>query len=226
MFQSIKYAVLATAILGSAANAVVTVTVEAAGVQSNTQGQTGIVNFDAATTGVNTGLGVVFGTTGITGTIDTVSVLANDIYGGAGGSGKYASVLTNGTTTITLAGTPASYLGFYASAIDGGGTVNIYNGTTLLYTKTLPLVALDASYGGNPSSEGANPFQSYAFFNISSTTPFTSIVLTQGPGGASFEFDNLTIGTVPEPASWALMIAGFAMVGFSMRRRATKVVAA
>jgi len=100
------------------------------------------------------------------------------------------------------------------------------NGTTLLYTKTLPLVALDASYGGNPSSEGANPFQSYAFFNISSTTPFTSIVLTQASGGASFEFDNLTIGTVPEPASWALMIAGFAMVGFSMRRRATKVVAA
>jgi PEP-CTERM motif len=32
-----------------------------------------------------------------------------------------------------------------------------------------------------------------------------------------------TLGAVPEPASWALMIAGFGLVGFAMRRRATTI---
>jgi hypothetical protein len=31
------------------------------------------------------------------------------------------------------------------------------------------------------------------------------------------------VNTVPEPANWALMIAGFGMVGGTMRRRSTKV---
>ncbi len=48
-------------------------------------------------------------------------------------------------------------------------------------------------------------------------------------GGDHFAMDNLTIngtsGAVPEPASWALMIVGFGMVGGSLRRRATVVAA-
>jgi PEP-CTERM motif len=36
----------------------------------------------------------------------------------------------------------------------------------------------------------------------------TILASAQGPGG------------VPEPASWALMIAGFGLVGAAMRRRA------
>ncbi len=65
-----------------------------------------------------------------------------------------------------------------------------------------------------------NSFQGYGFFNVNSTTAITSIVFTRTATGGNFEFDNFTIATVPEPASWALMIAGFAMVGFSVRRRA------
>lgn len=42
----------------------------------------------------------------------------------------------------------------------------------------------------------------------------------------AFEIDNLSVTAVPEPASWALMLVGFAMVGASVRRRSTNVVAA
>lgn len=38
----------------------------------------------------------------------------------------------------------------------------------------------------------------------------------------SFKFDDLTVSYIdplPEPGSWALMLAGFGMVGFSLRRR-------
>jgi len=34
---------------------------------------------------------------------------------------------------------------------------------------------------------------------------------------------SITTAPVPEPATWAMMIAGLGMVGFAMRRRATKV---
>lgn len=43
--------------------------------------------------------------------------------------------------------------------------------------------------------------------------------LTDNQGGIS-----LSIAAVPEPASWALLIAGFGMIGFAARRRRTMVV--
>ena len=44
--------------------------------------------------------------------------------------------------------------------------------------------------------------------------------------GGSPIVDNIVIATVPEPATWGLMIAGFGMVGFAARRRRSTVVAA
>lgn len=41
----------------------------------------------------------------------------------------------------------------------------------------------------------------------------------------AFEIDNVSVTAVPEPASWALMLAGFAMVGWASRRRQTLVAA-
>lgn len=38
--------------------------------------------------------------------------------------------------------------------------------------------------------------------------------------------DRVGISLVPEPASWTMLIAGFGMIGFAMRRRGGKVVAA
>jgi PEP-CTERM motif len=40
---------------------------------------------------------------------------------------------------------------------------------------------------------------------------------------ATLTVTDSNIGAVPEPASWALMIAGFGLVGSAMRRRVTKV---
>ena len=70
-------------------------------------------------------------------------------------------------------------------------------------------------------------------------TPFTVTAPTAGlydftlsfgetAGGPSvLQFDvNGSPGGVPEPASWALLLTGFSMVGFAMRRRSTGVVTA
>lgn len=210
-----------------AANAVVTVTVEAPGVENTTQLLTApaVATFDASPLGVNAGLTLAAG--GTTATLNTLSVIAASVYGGAGGAGHYGAVTTGHSMIISFTGAPETYFGFYASAIDSGSSVTVYNGATVLYAHAMPLVPIAAASFGNPNAPffGRNATQGYAFFNVNSSTPITSVVFTQAPTFGYFEFDNLTIGstpdvgTVPEPTSWALMIAGFAMVGFSVRRR-------
>ncbi len=50
--------------------------------------------------------------------------------------------------------------------------------------------------------------------------------LTGGPSNLDFTGTiSFTDAAVPEPAAWALMIAGFAMTGFAMRRRMPVVTA-
>jgi hypothetical protein len=46
----------------------------------------------------------------------------------------------------------------------------------------------------------------------SGTTPGTAVI-------SDFAPENTTISAVPEPASWAMMIGGFSLVGAAMRRR-------
>lgn len=49
--------------------------------------------------------------------------------------------------------------------------------------------------------------------------------VTLGSTSNSFELDNIAVANVPEPAAWALMIAGFGLVGAAARRRSTAVAA-
>ncbi len=46
---------------------------------------------------------------------------------------------------------------------------------------------------------------------------------TGNPSGLRVEFVSSDVSAVPEPAAWAMMIAGFGLVGGAMRRRVTKV---
>jgi hypothetical protein len=42
---------------------------------------------------------------------------------------------------------------------------------------------------------------------------------------AAFEVDNLSVANgVPEPATWAMMLIGFGLVGLQLRRRTVKEV--
>jgi PEP-CTERM motif len=68
------------------------------------------------------------------------------------------------------------------------------------------------------------------FYGITSDLLIRSITIGPNPSttnSGSFQIDNLTIGSVggvvPEPASWALMTAGFGLSGAAMRRRKASV---
>jgi PEP-CTERM motif len=53
------------------------------------------------------------------------------------------------------------------------------------------------------------------------TTRVGGDVVYNGDTGQGYRLDSLTVNIVPEPQTWALLIAGFGMVGLSVRRRSS-----
>jgi hypothetical protein len=217
-----------------AADAAVTVNVEAAGVQATTMTPPTYVETFASyssTTGSGNGtlalptVTTTFGGSPITGTL-TGFELGNSasyggvgyFYGGAFGSEQYGVV--HGDATLKLS-SAVTYFGLWAAALDSNNTIELLNGTTSLGSFNLvnTIGGLSSAYYGNPNNQ-QDGGEKFAFVNFLSSTPFDTIEFHQTGGG--FEFDNLTVGSpaaVPEPASWAMMIVGFGTVGAAMRRR-------
>lgn len=242
MFKFAGGLIAAAAIAGSASASHITVGIEGAGAQTSAVvlGGKQVATFDSMSGWV--GGGNIFTSGAISGTITDGGFLVGDanVYGGAGGIGKFGTVYN--TTTITLS-SAVTYAGLWASAIDGdfsssaGNTVALYSGGDLLGSFALkPLLAgADSAYWGSPNApwQGQDGWEPFAFFNFTSDTAFDRIDLIQN-GGGGFELDNVTIGhaitlsggsnnastgAVPEPASWAMMLTGFGLVGGMMRTR-------
>ena len=65
-----------------------------------------------------------------------------------------------------------------------------------------------------------------AWVVVTSTTPFTSLQFSEiGSNIQDQYWGNVVAQAVPEPASWAMLIAGFGLVGASMRRRVRGIAA-
>lgn len=76
---------------------------------------------------------------------------------------------------------------------------------------------------GNQTDANSNRIVTFA---IDGATSDDLAKLRFTSGQNAFEFDNLNVQAVPEPATWAMMIAGFGLVGGALRRRSTNVTLA
>jgi hypothetical protein len=215
----------------------------------------GVETFETHGTGSNIDFTTDFGTAGaIAGTYSHLQITGADQYGGAGGTGLYPVAFNDTPYSLSLTSTipgGVNYFGYWLSALDAGNLVSFYSNDTLLFvfdpSDVLAAISNNpdpAAYYGNPNAPfaGKNSGEPYVFLNFfNDHGTFDRIDFSEAPSfGGGYESDNHTvghfltkgtgtvvvqIGSVPEPASWALMIAGFGLVGASLRRRRAAVAA-
>ncbi len=236
----------ALVLAGSAANAAVVVTAEAPGVQNSTAGFSaiGVETFDSRATGAGQTFGTTFGGSAFTGTYTNVQVDAANQYGGAGGNTNHAVTFSGTGYTLDIATNLAggvTYFGFWLSALDGQNQLKFFKGATEVFSFSASDALAFINSRPNASAYYCNPNpgrttqncgEPYAFLNFFGTngTSFDRIQFFQDPVAGGYESDNHSVGQwtsitgdplggVPEPSSWAMLIAGFGLVGASMRRR-------
>jgi PEP-CTERM motif len=221
---------------------------EAPGLQNTTAkfSVMGVETFDEQPVGINpTGFTTDFGTGGaITGVYsgpEGVDIKAATDDGGAGGTGNYIVAYGAQPYTLTLSSNPTldpegiNYFGFWLSALDDGNIVTFYNNGVELDQVTpgdvSAITELNPAYYGNPNPAflGQNASQPYVFINFYDTNgTFNQITFTEDPAVGGYESDNHTVGFyteiggvggVPEPSTWAMLMAGFGLVALWRRRR-------
>lgn len=118
----------------------------------------------------------------------------------------------NGTTILQMAynlgggGNNAIFVGSPTITNHVSGTPAAYNGTALGGS-------LDAALAGVTFLAGPN------------TLTFSYSGAGQGTADEAWGLGSVAAGAVPEPASWAMLITGFGMVGFAARGRRKAVAA-
>ena len=137
-----------------------------------------------------------------------------------GSAGNFGVVQSGGSFTVNFA--PTSVFAFVLGSLDS------FNSLTLLYQG-----------GGSQTYDGGQIIHGLAFANSKKVhgqdNGVVTYTVTGGPrligavfqsSGNAFEFDNLAIAAVPEPATWAMLIGGFGLAGIASRRQRRRPIAA
>ncbi|MDP2231482.1 FxDxF family PEP-CTERM protein [Methylotenera sp.] len=120
---------------------------------------------------------------------------------------------TSASATIAFSGLQ-SYFGYYGGSPDDYNFVDFYNGQNKIATFDGVTLASLASVAAN----GDQSVGSYWNFTAGNSGDFFNSVMLRSASNA-FETDNHAVLAVPEPETYAMMLAGLGLIGFVARRR-------
>ncbi len=160
---------------------------------------------------------------------DTLAIIDSD----AGGTGNIANEPSGNTVMFFLNannavlnvtnGFTTGFSFFYSSS--RAVSVNVYDGLDAT-GNLLGTLNLGAQYNDNCVGDPNGQFCNWTAVGVA----FGGTAYSIDFGGTANQvaFDNITFGSkdpggVPEPAAWAMMLAGFGLVGGAMRRRQANV---
>ena len=127
-----------------------------------------------------------------------------------GGNFLAAGPLAGQPATLTFTA-PTSYLSFLWGSPDTWNRL-ILTTNQNSYTYT----AMDLNFA---VTNGNQAFSQYVQFATSGGELINSVTFTNVPATDAFEVASFSVAAVPEPATWAMMLVGFAMVGAASRYR-------
>jgi hypothetical protein len=156
------------------------------------------------------------------GNIATATGSVSSVYatpaGNASAFGYVSSALSPNFATLSTPNLKS--ISFYWGSIDDYNSLDVLGpGNSILTTITGSMVSIA---NGNQTLPDTNR---RIFITAGPDEVITG--LTFRSTGVAFEFDDIAASAVPEPATWAMLIAGFGLVGFAARRRrSTDAIAA
>jgi hypothetical protein len=138
------------------------------------------------------------------------------------GGGTFANpFLSPNTATDTM-----TFNGFVGGVQAAGGNFFGSNISGVFQPGDITITATDASGTVTQTIVGATTDSFLGFVSDGALTSFTVVSVQPAVGFLWPSLDNLVLarradapGAIPEPATWAMMIVGFGMVGGAMRRR-------
>ncbi len=132
---------------------------------------------------------------------------------------SYLSVLGGGHANISFE-SPVRAIQF------DWGSLDRYN-TLIIHTVGGDKSVVPGTDFANPANGDQHAALTNGLFSAVGSNKDRITGITLESSSNSFEIDNLAVSGVPEPASWAMMIGGFGIVGGSMRaRRSVKLARA
>jgi hypothetical protein len=136
-----------------------------------------------------------------------------------GDATNYLAVLGGRSEQIDFTGLKSSF-GLYWGSVDTYNSLTFYNGNTVVATISGADVAPPLAANG-----GQTDYASNGYILISALPQFDRVVAASSSN--SFEFDNVAAGTsaVPEPSTWAMLLIGFAGIGYAGFRRSKGPIA-
>jgi hypothetical protein len=135
---------------------------------------------------------------------------------GAGLNPTSSTILTssNNEDILGILQVPVTSLGFDLFLNDVPATLSFFNGDTLLATlafDTPPVFGQNLAFAGIYSAEGVTSFEWHATNGERINTGIDNIYA--GP------IPDLLPNSVPEPATWAMMLFGFGAMGLALRKK-------
>jgi PEP-CTERM motif len=134
-----------------------------------------------------------------------------------GDTTNYMAVLGGKSEEITYSSLKNSF-GLYWGSVDTYNSLTFYNGNNWVATIGGSDVQPPMSANG-----GQTDYASNGYVLITALPQFDRVVAASSSN--SFEFDNVVAKGVPEPSTWAMLLLGFAGLGYAGFRRSKPISA-
>lgn len=156
----------------------------------------------------------------VTGGTTTTGTLTNRSASPFGSSADnvYSFVRSGSIATVTSLAETFGNISVYLGSLDAGNNIDVLGiGGAVLRSFSGADLAAPGMANGSRTSGAANRLVT---FSGSGGEQLTGLRFSTDSN--AFEFDNIRFAAaaaVPEPGTWAMMILGFGVVGYAMRRR-------